>query len=140
MYHLAEFGPGHSAVIRSADGATIPDDPDNTDRQAYVEWVAAGNAPAEVAATLPQTIASAAARIQGHIDNAARLRGYADGVALASYVSSTNPSWAAEAETFVAWRDAVWGAAYTALADIRSGARPMPAQEALIAELPPITW
>ena len=56
MYHLAEFGPGHSAVIRSADGATIPDDPDNTDRQAYVEWVAAGNAPAEVAATLPQTI------------------------------------------------------------------------------------
>ncbi|MCX7360461.1 MAG: hypothetical protein NTV97_00995 [Alphaproteobacteria bacterium] len=34
-----------SAVVRAADGAEIPDDPRNTDRQAYAVWLDAGNAP-----------------------------------------------------------------------------------------------
>ena len=33
-----------NAVIRS-DGTWIPFDPDNTDYQKYLEWVAAGNTP-----------------------------------------------------------------------------------------------
>lgn len=35
--------PLGTLLTRDADGATIPDDPDNTDRQAYSAWVAAGN-------------------------------------------------------------------------------------------------
>ena len=31
------------AVLRKSDGAIIPFDPDNTDYQTYLEWVAAGN-------------------------------------------------------------------------------------------------
>ena len=32
-------------VIQRSDGAYVPTDPDNTDYQAYLEWVAEGNTP-----------------------------------------------------------------------------------------------
>jgi hypothetical protein len=38
------FGEAN-AVIRTTDGASIPFDPDNTDYQAYLKWVAEGNQP-----------------------------------------------------------------------------------------------
>lgn len=53
--------------------------------------------------------------VQRHIDEAARSRGYDSGVACVSYVSSTNPAWAAEARTFMDWRDEVWAYAFTEL-------------------------
>ena len=33
------------AVLRLADNAQVPFDPDNTDYQAYLKWVAEGNTP-----------------------------------------------------------------------------------------------
>ena len=38
-------GKTASSVLRKEDGAFIPKDPDNTDYDEYLEWVAAGNTP-----------------------------------------------------------------------------------------------
>jgi hypothetical protein len=40
MYKLLEQG-----VLRTTDGASIPDDPDNSDYAEYLEWVEEGNTP-----------------------------------------------------------------------------------------------
>jgi len=38
-------GKTPSLIIRTADNAFIPFDPDNTDYQEYLKWVAEGNTP-----------------------------------------------------------------------------------------------
>lgn len=78
--------------------------------------------------------------IQSLIDATAAQRGYASGASCASYLGSTNAAWAAEAQAFVAWRDAVWIHAYAELAKVEAGERPQPAVAAFVEELPPIAW
>ena len=78
--------------------------------------------------------------IQRHVDTVARVRNYRNGTALASYVSSTIPLWAAEAQAFVAWRDAVWVYAYAELEKVISGERAQPTIAEIILELPVIEW
>jgi hypothetical protein len=98
--------------------------------------------------TAAQKVASAEAAlveqfrsaIQAHVDATARGRNYDGGNSLASYTSSTNPAWAAEATAFVAWRDAVWIYAYAELDKAMTGQRPVPEVEAFVAELPAIAW
>lgn len=83
----------------------------------------------------------AARAIQGLLDSAAIARRYDSGVSFASYVVSTNPAWVAEAEAFVAWRDAVWAYAYGQFDLIEAGQRQMPENiEAFLAELPAPSW
>lgn len=79
-----------------------------------------------------------AAAIQFRLDEAARAQGYTDGVSLATYVSSNNAAWAAEARTFVTWRDAVWSYAYAELTKVKNGQRAQPTISELLAELPTI--
>ncbi len=46
MYKLnQEHMSGNKFVTRLSDGACIPFDPDNTDYQAYLKWLAEGNQP-----------------------------------------------------------------------------------------------
>lgn len=78
--------------------------------------------------------------IQFHVDSTAKSRGYSDGVALASYVSSTVDQWTAEAVAFVAWRDAVWTYSHAELAKVLAGERAQPTVAEFLAELPGIVW
>ena len=78
--------------------------------------------------------------IQNHVDATAKSKGYADGIALAGYSTSTIPAWSAEAQTFIAWRDQVWLYAYTELAKVQGGQREVPTIAELVGELPTINW
>lgn len=60
--------------------------------------------------------AALTAAIDAHVDSVARAAGYNGAAALAGYVASTVPDWAAEARAFVAWRDTVWTAALAMMA------------------------
>jgi len=78
--------------------------------------------------------------VQQHLDNTAKTRGYDGILSLASYATSTNPTFSAEGQAGVVWRDAVWAYCYQVLADVQTNNRPVPTAEALIAELPTIAW
>lgn len=71
--------------IQRSDGATIPADPNNTDYQAYLKWVAAGNtcspAPAPTAAQLWAAYQAQAQAALTESDKTA-LRCYENAVAL----------------------------------------------------------
>ena len=78
--------------------------------------------------------------LQSYIDAVAADIGYGNGIALAIHTTSTVPAWAAEAVTFIAWRDAVWMYAYNELAKVQGGQRPVPTIGQMISELPTINW
>jgi len=88
----------------------------------------------------PPTLDDYRIAIQAHIDATARQRDYDGGVSCASYVNSTNPQWAAEAQAFVAWRDAVWSYAFQELAKVENGEREQPTIDEFLSELPQIEW
>lgn len=94
--------------------------------------------PATQADDLPgPTVEDFRQAVQSHVDAVARARLYDGGTSLASYIGSTNPTWAAEAAAFVAWRDAVWAQTYALWSDPPD---PAPTALDLIASLPEIVW
>ena len=76
----------------------------------------------------------ATAAIDRHVEAQSRALGYNSAAHLAGYATSTVSDWQAEAQAFVAWRDAVWQAAIGML----EGADPEspPSVEDVIAALP----
>ncbi|MFG0161162.1 hypothetical protein ACF0MN_10910 [Legionella pneumophila] len=78
--------------------------------------------------------------IQDFIDKKAQEKDYGDGVLCASYKDSTNAQWQQEAQAFIAWRDAVWLYAYSELALIQAGEKPIPTIEEFIQSLPDLNW
>ncbi len=88
----------------------------------------------------PPTVDDYRFAIQNMLDQAAQSRRYDSGTTISTYVNSTIPAWAAEAQAFVAWRDAVWAYAYTELDKVMLGEREQPTVEEFLAELPAIGW
>ena len=78
--------------------------------------------------------------VQAHLDQTAKLRGYWDANSIVSYALSTNATYAAEAASFIEWRDAVWLAAFSILAQVKAGTRAVPTPGQLLLELPTIVW
>lgn len=78
--------------------------------------------------------------IQTMVDGEAQSKRYDNGASLASYAASTVPTWAAEANAFIAWRDQVWAYAYTELDKVQNGEREQPSVEDFLSELPSMEW
>lgn len=115
----------------TADGYVIhvPDD------------LAAAVAAIDIAAAQTAALEAAArSAVDQHVETVATAKGYNSAASCASYATSTNPTWAAEAGVFVAWRDAVWTHVFGVLAAAEAGTEPAPTIAALIAGLPAIAW
>lgn len=79
--------------------------------------------------------------VDAHVEATARSKGYNGAAHMASYTASTVVAWAAEAQAFVAWRDAVWLRAIALLEDVRSGQAAVPASpDDVVALLPAPQW
>lgn len=77
--------------------------------------------------------------VQKYLDETAQAKEYDNTYTCLSYLSSTNTTWKAEAETFNAFRDAVWLKCHELLAAWQtSGVQPSIAD--VIAALPVIVW
>ena len=64
-----------------------------------------------------------------------------DGILSAcTYATSTNPTFAAEGQSCVEWRDECWAKCYQVMDDVLSGLREIPTAEELVVELPVAPW
>jgi len=73
--------------------------------------------------------------IENRILEVVKSYSYDSAVSMATYVTSTNPAWQAEAIAFVAWRDMVYEYGYSVLAAVEEG-EPVPTLEEFIAGIP----
>lgn len=105
---------------------------------AYMEWLEAGNTPEPLPApTFEQILAAVTPGVQEWMDNTARTKGYDSALSCATYATSGVAQFKADADALIAWRDAVWMAAY-AWRDGLNGELPteVPTLEDVIAQLP----
>ncbi len=81
------------------------------------DWIERESAEGEIAPlTKPETPPTAdalAAAVDALVEQVAQGMLYKSAAHCATYVTSTVPQWAAEAQAFIAWRDAVWVAVYS---------------------------
>lgn len=88
----------------------------------------------------PPTVADFDAALTRHLDATARARRYDNRITCALRAGYPGP-FQAEGQAFALWMDACNLAAYTLLAEVQAGARPLPENtQALIEALPPMVW
>lgn len=104
----------------------------------YANSVFAAPIPAILTPTQIQTQYTQAA--QNLLDTTAKTQGYDGILSLASYATSTNPTFKAQAEAGIAWRDAVWTEGYSILAQVEAGLLAQPTVESFLAMLPQMVW
>jgi hypothetical protein len=85
-------------------------------------------------------LASYKAAFDAHLDSVAQERQYDNRLTVVSYLGSTNPQWNAEAETYIAWRDAALVYMFEQLAAVETGEIPPPSTEDFIAGIATIEW
>lgn len=96
---------------------------------------------AALAPTQAQIEAQFTAAIQKRLDDFARTRNYDSILSACTYATSTVAKFKTEGQACVNLRDATWAAAYTILANVQAGKRPMPTSIADIeADLPAAVW
>lgn len=134
MYRLT----GTDDVIRTSDGLVIPDDPSNTDWQAFEAWLEAGGQPEPAPAVDP--LPQYGAAIQAHLDAQAGALGFDNIFTAVTYADEpVIPRFQRDGRALRAWRSLVWAAVYATLDAVQAGQRPIPTIPELIASLPTFT-
>jgi hypothetical protein len=78
--------------------------------------------------------------VQDILDTTAKVRGYDGILSAASYATSLNPKFRAEAQACVEFRDKMWSECYRLEAEVVDGLRSVPTPQELRALLPVIAW
>lgn len=74
--------------------------------------------------------------VQNKLDSLAQAKGYDNIISACTYVNSTIPKFAQEANEFLILRDTAWDICYSILTEVESGSRAIPILNEIIAELP----
>lgn len=82
---------------------------------------------------------SVSSKVGALMNYTAKSKGYDNSYSLVGYVNSSNATWKAEADVFVAWRDSVWEAVFIEYSAIDSGGN-IPDEDVFMASLPQIEW
>lgn len=132
MYKVNKLG----GYIRLSDNAFIPNDPANTDYQAVLAWLAAGNSPQpEALPSIEDLIKANINEVQIELDRVAQEKGYDNILSACSYAADVN-AFQAEGQAFLKWRSDAWAQAYSVLSEVQAGTRPLPTPEEAVAMLP----
>jgi hypothetical protein len=94
----------------------------------------------KAAALRASLLAGYKAAFDANLDAVAQQRQYDNRLTIVAYLSSTNAAWAAEAETFIAWRDACLGKMFELLAAVEAGEIQPPTINQFIGAMPVIEW
>ncbi len=78
--------------------------------------------------------------VQAHMDSTVQQRGYDTLLSACTYANSANPTFKAEGDACVAWRDAVWDFCYEWVAEAQAGLAMPPTEQELILALPELVW
>lgn len=78
--------------------------------------------------------------IEELMEQTAQAKGYKSADRCMNYGNSTNNSWKAEADAFVAWRDDMFATCYQIMGEAEAGARDVPTVQELLDELPEMVW
>jgi hypothetical protein len=121
-------------IVAMVDGAEIhiPADPEGWHYRQVVAWGEPEPAPRPTPEEIQRQITAA---IDAHVEAQALALQYNSAAHLVGYAASTVSHWRAEAEAFVAWRDAVWLTAITTHAEAMQTGN-VPSVEDVIEALP----
>lgn len=78
--------------------------------------------------------------VQRHLDATVKAKGYDSVLSAATYATSANSKFKADGIAAIKWRDAVWTACYAMLTDAKTGVKPIPTEDELLASLPTLNW
>ncbi|MBP2315298.1 hypothetical protein [Azospirillum soli] len=98
------------------------------------------NIAAKERAAAEALIAAIGTAVQAHLDAEARTRRYDGILSACTYATSTVPTFQAEGQACVAWRDAVWAKCHELLAEVQSGKRAPLTPAEVVALLPAPEW
>jgi uncharacterized protein YaeQ len=93
---------------------SVPDAPGNSDREAILKWIAAGNVPEPAdGPTQEQLIQQAKMAVYNLLDQTAHQYDYRNFAEVAQFINSN--IWKAEADSLLAWQDTLWAKVYELL-------------------------